>query len=99
MSKIPHSTTNVNIWNTQAPELTALAASRDLQWSVIPLDDDKKPVKTGGNHPDGNPKRLGWKPYQERLSTEREIRAWQKKYNPPAWAIITGKKSNIVVLD
>jgi P4 family phage/plasmid primase-like protien len=89
----------VNTWNTQAPESTALSARYHLHWSVIPLDADKKPVKTGGTHPDGNPKRLGWKAYQERLSTEQEIRAWQKKYNPPAWAVITGKKSKVVVLD
>src|SRR5438046_10753147 len=99
MNRVPYSDTCVNTWNTQWPESTALSARYNLHWSVIPLDIDKKPIKTGGTHPDGNPKRLGWKPYQERLATEQEIRAWHKKYNPPAWAVVTGKKSGIVTLD
>lgn len=90
---------DIQTWNNQSPELTALVALQQLHWSIIPLDSDKRPVKTGGNFPDGNPKRLKWKPYQERQASEQEIRTWQKKYTPPAWGVVTGFISGTIVLD
>jgi putative DNA primase/helicase len=87
------------MWSKQAPVLTASTACIQCKWSVIPLDLDKRPVKTGGTFPDGNLKRLRWKPYQERLANEQEIRIWQKKYTPTAWGVVTGSISGIVVLD
>jgi len=86
-------------WNAQPSTETALQASNLYMWSVIPLDADKRPVKTGGTHPDGNPKRLGWKRNQTERATNQQIRAWAKRYSPPAWAIVTGALSNRVVLD
>ncbi len=51
-------------WTEQAPHQTALEALQRLRWSVFPLDEEKKPPKMGGVHPDGTPKRLRWKPLQ-----------------------------------
>jgi Bifunctional DNA primase/polymerase, N-terminal len=90
---------SIEAWNAQPPALTAQQALEVYHWSVIPLDTDKKPIKTGGYHPDGNPKRLGWKPFQERLATVQELRRWARNYQPAAWAVITGKTSNLILLD
>lgn len=86
-------------WNSQAPHETAKDAGQRFQWSVIPLDLDKRPCKTGGKHDDGTPKRLAWKKYQSERAHEKQIDYWHKQHNPSAWAIITGAISNVVVLD
>src|SRR6266571_983202 len=91
--------TALHIWNTQEPSLTAIDAAERLQWSIIPLDDDKRPCKTGGNHADGNPKRLGWKRNQENRATEGDILNWNRRYHPAAFAVVTGQISGIVTLD
>jgi predicted P-loop ATPase len=39
-----------------------------------------------------------WKPFQERQATEEEFNAWEGR-NPPAWALITGKLSGVIILD
>ncbi len=86
-------------WTDQAPHQIALEALQQLQWSVFPLDEEKKPPKTGGFHPDGQPKRLGWKQLQTRRASPKEVLYWQKTYDPAAWAVITGTISNLVLLD
>ena len=87
------------IWTNQAPHQIALDALQQFQWSVFPLDAEKKPPKTGDTHPDGQPKRLGWKRLQTRRPSPKELLYWQKTYQPSAWGVITGAISNIVLLD
>jgi Bifunctional DNA primase/polymerase, N-terminal len=87
------------IWTNQEPHRIALDALRQFQWSVFPLDEEKRPPRTGKNHPDGQPKRLGWKRLQTLQASPEEISYWQKVYNPAAWAVITGTISGIVLLD
>src|SRR5690242_8980740 len=55
-------------------------------FSVIPVGLNKKPLIPT------------WKPFQERLATREEFVAW-KRMSPPAWAIITGELSKLVILD
>ncbi len=86
-------------WTDQAPHQIALEALQQLQWSVFPLDEEKKPPTTGGFHPDGQPKRLGWKQLQTRRASPKEVLYWQKTYDPAAWAVITGAISHLVLLD
>ena len=87
------------IWTDQAPHQIALDALQQFQWSVFPLDEEKKPPKTGDTHPDGQPKRLGWKRLQTRRASPKEVLYWQKTYTPSAWGVITGAISNLVLLD
>jgi hypothetical protein len=55
--------------------------------SVIPVHDrDKKPT-------------VPWKPYQERLATEAEVRGWFGGTTPLNVGIVTGAVSGVVVLD
>jgi hypothetical protein len=56
-------------------------------WSVIPL------------HPESKKPAMGWKEYQKRLPTEKELSNWfsgNKSYNI---GIVTGQLSNLVVID
>ncbi len=86
-------------WTAQAPHQMALLALQQFQWSVFPLDEEKKPPKTGETYPDGQPKRLGWKRLQTRRASPKEVLYWQKTYAPSAWGVITGAISRIVILD
>jgi hypothetical protein len=62
-------------------------------WSVLPLrftgsvEDRKKPLLQS------------WAQYQERIPMEAEVRAWWKTWPEANVAIITGKVSNLVVVD
>ena len=63
-----------------------LKAAVDAGFSLIPVNADKKP-------------RLAtWKPYQNRLPTREELTRWWND-DPPAWGVVTGKVSGIVILD
>src|SRR2546430_7873477 len=86
-------------WTEQTPYQVALHALQQWQWSVFPLDEEKKPPRTGGYHPDGQPKRLGWKRLQARRASPKEVVFWEQKYTPAAWAVITGAISGLVILD
>src|SRR5256884_1842383 len=57
-----------------------------LGWSVIPVGIDKKPL-------------FSWKKYQSEHASIEQINQWQKQYNPPAWAVITGSISKLIILD
>ena len=56
-------------------------------WSVIPVGGDKRP------------RIRSWKPYQERLPTEEEVREWYTHWPDAGVAIVTGRVSRLVVLD
>ncbi len=86
-------------WGQQEPDLVALSALSDLQWSVFPLDQEKRPPQTGGTNPDGTPERLAWKFLQKRRPSVKELQLWQKVYRPSAWAVVTGEISHLVILD
>ncbi|MFL5626274.1 MAG: phage/plasmid primase, P4 family [Ktedonobacteraceae bacterium] len=92
-------TTIATLWTDQAPHLTALDACERLGWSMIPLDDDKRPCKTGNKHPGGNAKRIGWKHNQELRATPGDIKNWNHRYHPSAFAVVTGEISGLVILD
>lgn len=54
-------------------------------WSIIPVREDKRP-------------QFSWKEFQDRRPTSEELAEW-KKSKPPAWAVITGEISGIVIID
>jgi hypothetical protein len=54
--------------------------------SVIPLRPDKKPF-------------VPWKQFQSQPATKEQAEAWAVEYDPPLWALVTGKVSNYVVID
>lgn len=54
-------------------------------FSIIPVNRDKRP-------------RFSWKAFQERRATAEEVRKWASSH-PPAWAVIGGAVSKIVILD
>jgi archaellum biogenesis ATPase FlaH len=54
--------------------------------SVIPVGKDKKPL-------------IAWKEFQERRATEAEIKEWFVKWPEANIGIVTGKISNIAVVD
>jgi len=56
------------------------------KFSVIPLLPNKKPL-------------IKWEEYQRRKPTEKEIRGWWTKYPEAMVGIITGKISNLAVID
>ncbi len=93
------SSTQPPIWINQEPYQIALAALKHLQWSVFPLDEEKRPPETGGVYSNGHHARLGWKQFQSKRASPEEILYWQQTYQPAAWAVITGAISNIVLLD
>ncbi len=55
-------------------------------WSVIPVGMDKKPV-------------IVWKPYQQRRPTLGEIAVWFGHGSTHQLGIVTGKVSDLVVVD
>ena len=59
---------------------------REQGISVIPVGRDKKPL-------------FSWKEYTERIATKKEIRKWWEKYPDANLAIVTGKISDITVVD
>jgi hypothetical protein len=56
-------------------------------WSVIPVRRDKTPWLNS------------WKQYQTTRATLEQAERWQATFNPRAWAVVTGKISDVVVLD
>jgi hypothetical protein len=56
-------------------------------FSVIPVGKDKKPLISS------------WKEYQDRFPTEEEVEKWWKDYPEANIGIVTGKISNITVVD
>ncbi len=89
---------NTDSWNRQAPYKTALEAIQ-IPLSILPLDAEKRPPKTGGLKPDGTPFRLSWKAYQTEVAPIEKINAWERRFHPTGWGIITGCISKIITLD
>ncbi len=56
-------------------------------WSIIPVE------------PKGKKPLIDWKPYQQRLSTETELRSWLEKWPEMNIGIVTGFISGLTVLD
>lgn len=67
------------------PLPAALAAALAAEWSIIPVGADKRPP-------------FSWACYQNRRPTEGELSAWLRSKHP-AWAVITGALSGLVILD
>ena len=65
----------------------------DMGWSVIPW----KLIDDGNGKVSKMPAIKTWRQYQERIATEDEISEWDGKYN--AIAVVTGKISNLTVID
>jgi len=62
-------------------------AYRKLGWSVIPIrPKDKLPL-------------IKWGEFQKRIATEEEIKGWLLKWPDANIAVVTGKISNLVVMD
>lgn len=56
-------------------------------WSIMPMRANKRPFLPE------------WKWLQSERPARELIEGWQKKFNPPAWAVITGRISGIFVTD
>lgn len=71
---------------TAAPyDVLDIAIRRGL--SIFPTNCDKRPLHG-----------MGWKEYQQQPASREQIERW-RAMNPPAWAVITGAVSRIVILD
>lgn len=66
--------------------LTEALEYKKKGWSVIPVAKNKKPL-------------IEWSQFQNRLATEKEITQWWKKYPNANIGIVTGKISNLSVID
>ncbi len=66
---------------------STFSEARRLGLSIFPVGLDKRPL--GG---------MPWKPYQDRAASSEAVSAWLK-LTPPAWAVITGAVSRLIVLD
>ena len=66
--------------------LKAALAYKKLGFSVIPCGKDKKPL-------------ISWKHYQSNIAGEGEIEGWYKQWPDANIAIVTGKISNLFVID
>lgn len=69
------------------PMLIAALAYAQQGYSVIPLQ------------PDGKRAITEWRPYQEKIATQAQIRSWWKDTPAANIGIVTGKISGVVVVD
>jgi putative DNA primase/helicase len=60
-----------------------------MGFSVIP----------SGGGPGGKSPLVEWKEYQHRLPIRDEIEAWEQKYHPHLWGVVTGAVSGVFVID
>ncbi len=65
---------------------TALKLLGSAGMPVFPVGRDKKPL-------------IAWKPYQNRLPTEEEVKAWWNQHPYANIGMATGHLSGIVVID
>jgi hypothetical protein len=64
----------------------ALYYREKLGWSVIPIGDNKKPL-------------IKWEIFQKEKATKEQIIEWFTKWPNANLAIVTGKISNLIVVD
>jgi hypothetical protein len=64
----------------------ALLYLTEKKYSVIPVRGDKRPY-------------IKWEQYQKERATEEEVRGWWKKWPNAMIGIITGKISDLAVID
>lgn len=64
----------------------ALSYLREFGLNVFPCGQDKKPL-------------IKWKPYQDQRVTPKEVREWWGRWPDANVAIVTGRISNLLVLD
>lgn len=67
------------------PQTDLLRKAFGMGWSIFPVREDKKPA-------------FSWKEYQDRQPFGAEIKEWIEK-GYPAWAVVTGSVSQIVIID
>lgn len=82
--------------------LPAEAALRllGLGLSVIPIHSPRMPLpKNKEPESAGKSPLIAWKPYQKRLPTEAEIRAWWAQWPGANVGVITGAISGVIVVD
>lgn len=77
--------TNLNDSTNQKLQ-QALHYLKDKKWSVIPIGKNKRPL-------------INWKKYQEEKASEEEIIDWFKKYPDANLGVVTGKISDLIVVD
>lgn len=68
------------------PKLEQALALLEMGWSIIPIGRNKKPL-------------IDWKKYQTEKPTPEEVQGWFEKYPYINLAAVTGKISNIIVID
>jgi hypothetical protein len=66
------------------PELDA-ALKRG--WSILPVGLTKRPLVNS------------WRQFQSEPPKAAQVDQWQRTFAPPAWAVITGKTSGVIILD
>lgn len=71
---------------TNAKLQQALHYLKDKKWSVIPIGKDKRPL-------------IIWKKYQSERASEQELTDWFKKYPNMNIGVVTGKVSDLIVVD
>lgn len=64
----------------------ALYYREKLGWSIIPVGKDKKPL-------------VKWEQYQSEKATREQIIEWFTKYYNANIAVVTGKISNLIIID
>ena len=76
----------MNNVNTNNVSEQALSLSERFSWSIVPVGVDKKPLDE-------------WKKYQNQKAGREQLQEWFKKYPAANIGVVTGKISNLVVLD
>lgn len=67
--------------------LDTLRVYVDLGWSIIPIrHNEKTPL-------------VSWTEYRTTPATFEQLKKWDKQFNSPRWAVITGKISNLFIVD
>ncbi len=74
-----------NRWSMNTTHAEALRLLL-LGWSIIPIGQNKRPL-------------INWKEFQERLPSAEEIKNWFDHWPNASIAVVTGKISNLIVLD
>ena len=57
-----------------------------IGWSLIPIGDNKRPLGK-------------WRQYQQEAAGMAQVEQWSKHPKLCGWAVVTGKVSNLVILD